>query len=365
MEDRACDWVEGARRYYDRTRDIDEIREIWPVIVSQMNYFLRSRGPRGLVLAREWEAWGNPLGYVTCEGTGLNAFTCKALRDASYLGGVIGEKRQAAEFDRTATEISAAINSTLWDEQAGTYYSCYAPSGAIEGDPRVPAAWMPRASQLKVENCLAEPTAFCALMALDQGVVPATRVRAVTEYLMAARHQPAHMMYYYYLFKQMYGLDQPSLDTEILQTIRQKWKPMVDSPWQTSWEEFQGGSKAHIYGMFPGYFLSAYVLGVRPDGPMWAKRIIVEPHLGDLSAASGAVVTEYGAVAVSWKVAADRLEFRVGVPQGVTAALRIPEMGPQATLTIDGKAQTTRTNGRFVVRELGSGEHSGLVVVIR
>ena len=42
---------------------------------------------------------------------------------------------------------------------------------------------------------------------------------------------------------------------------------MADWPWQTAWEEFDGGSKAHIYGMFPGYFLSAYVLGVRLGWP--------------------------------------------------------------------------------------------------
>jgi hypothetical protein len=48
-----------------------------------------------------------------------------------------------------------------------------------------------------------------------------------------------------------------------------------------------GGSKAHIYGMFPGYFLSAYVLGVRRDAPVADKTIMIEPHLGDLAEATG------------------------------------------------------------------------------
>jgi alpha-L-rhamnosidase len=43
---------------------------------------------------------------------------------------------------------------------------------------------------------------------------------------------------------------------------------MSEGPWQAMWEEFAGGSKAHVYGMFPAYFLSAYVLGVRIDGPV-------------------------------------------------------------------------------------------------
>jgi alpha-L-rhamnosidase len=51
--------------------------------------------------------------------------------------------------------------------------------------------------------------------------------------------------------------------------------------------------------MFPGYFLSTYVLGVRPDLPASQKRILIEPHLGDLTSAEGSVVTEFGLVPIS------------------------------------------------------------------
>ena len=70
------------------------------------------------------------------------------------------------------------------------------------------------------------------------------------------------VMIYYYLERQLYGLDRPELDTRVLQLLRHKWQPMVASRWQCSWESMGGGSQAHIYGMFSGYFLSAYVLGV-------------------------------------------------------------------------------------------------------
>ena len=63
MEDRACEWVTGIRRYYEATGDTAIIREIWPAVVAQMDYFLDRRTPRGLVRARDWVVWGNPLGY--------------------------------------------------------------------------------------------------------------------------------------------------------------------------------------------------------------------------------------------------------------------------------------------------------------
>ena len=94
-------------------------------MVSQMNYFLDRRTPRGLVLAREWVVWGDPVGYQTCEGTALNAFIYRALADAAFLGNLIGEKKQAKQFDRAAKDLARAINKVLWDETAGTYYAGY------------------------------------------------------------------------------------------------------------------------------------------------------------------------------------------------------------------------------------------------
>jgi alpha-L-rhamnosidase len=151
------------------------------------------------------------------------------------------------------------------------------------------------------ENLIA-PTMFPALWALDQGIVPEARRERVFGYLLANHNQAEKIMTFYYLFAQLYQADTDAFDREILQILRTKWKGMIDWPWQTTWEEFNGASKAHIYGMFPDYFLSSYVLGVRLDGPVWSKRILIEPRLGDLTSAEGVVVTERGPVPVSRKV---------------------------------------------------------------
>ena len=167
-------------------------------------------------------------------------------------------------------------------------------------------------------------------------------------------------MSFYYLFRQLYLADTAAFDQEILQALRSKWQGMIEWPWQTTWEEFNGGSKAHIYGMFPGYFLSAYVLGVRPDGPVWNRRLLIEPRLGDLTAAEGVVVTEYGPVPVSWKTGQGKLTFRVQVPDGLKATLRIPQMGSGARLMLDHQA-AGKPEGRYLVAEAGAGVHEGSV----
>ncbi len=357
MEDRSCDWVQGARRYYESTGDAALIREIWPVIDDQLDYFLARRTGRGLVHAREWVVWGNPVGYVTCEGAGLNAFVYKALLDAAWLGQAIGLTDDTIRLGQAAKELATAFNTTLWNEADGTYYSAYYPEAERTRDPK-------RAMGLKlaVTNDLIAPTFFPALFALDQGIVPVERVERVRAYMLSHRAQAKRVMTFYYLFNQLYREDTDAFDREILQAIRQHWGSMAASSWGTTSEDFNGGSKAHIYGMFPGYHLSAYVLGVRRDGTTAAKRILVEPRLGDLTSAEGIVVTEHGPVPVSWKIEPGQLRFRVEIPAGVKATLRIPRRAADARLEFtDKSAGPAHSEGRYFVAEVGPGLHSGKV----
>ena len=330
MEDRACDWVEGARLYYECTGNTAPIAEIWPAIVAQMQYFLDRRSSRGLVIGREWVIWGNPMGYQTCEGAGLNAFVYKALVDAAFLGTIIGKDVDAGRFASGAKALAAAYNQVLWDENEGTYYSAY------WTDPKeMPADVKNRKLKLVVTNNLVAPTIFPAVFALDQCIVPAARMARVTKYVLAQRDPNARIMFYYFYFKRLYAQNDPSLDQQVLDTMRKGWKEMVEWPWQTTWEEFHGGSKAHCYGMFPGYFLSAYVLGVRPDA-LGGKRLLIAPRLGDLEHAQGAVVTEFGPVPVSWKATPGHLDFEFQVPEGVSATLSLPPHNGKAVLVLDG-----------------------------
>jgi alpha-L-rhamnosidase len=353
MEDRACDWVEGARLYYESTNNPAPIREIWPAIVAQMNYFLDRRSSRGLIIGREWVIWGNPMGYQTCEGTGLNAFVYKALGDAAFLGNVIGKTDEAAKFEQAAKDLSAAFNKVLWDEQDGTYYSGY------YTDPReLPLGTQNPKLNLSITNNLVAPTSHAALFALDQDIVPKDRRTQVTKYLLAQPDPNARIMFYYYYWKQLYAANQPDLDKRILDAMRKKWKGMANWPWQTTWEEFTGGSQAHCYGMFPGYFLSAYVLGVRLDGPVSNKHLLIDPHLGDLASAEGNVVSEFGPIPVSWKMYSDHLDFEFTVPNGVTATLRLPSYEGRASLVLEGHPVGSTGSDAMGV-EVKAGIHKG------
>lgn len=332
MEDRACDWVEGIRRYYESTGDKELVIELWKPLMKQLQWFLSHRTNLGLVKAREWVIWGNPMGYQTCEGTALNAFVYKSLKDGAFLGKVIGKDQDAVYLKNASKQLYTSINKYLWDGEKGTYLA-----GHFDNDSIAKVSLDARKSILTFKEGYVEPTFEAALFAIDQELVPVARMDSVKEYMMQNRKGNYTVMAYYYLFKQMYNERNVSMDKEVLDMMREKWRAVLNSKWQVSSEGFGAGFNAHIYGIFPPYFLSSYVLGVRLDGPIWDKKLLIEPHLGDLKKASGIVVTEYGPVPVLWKKEGESLKFTITIPKGVKASLQFPSYKEFKKVFINGK----------------------------
>jgi alpha-L-rhamnosidase len=353
MEDRACDWVEGIRLYEEATGDKEAVREVWPALVVQMDYFLNRRTERGLVRARDWVVWANPVGYFTGEGTTLNVFVYRALEDAAKLGALIGEETDSRRFSKAADELKRAINTVLWDEAAGTYAAGYFTDADI--------AESKRKLSLPRKNNIAAPTLYSSVFALDRGVVPPERRERVLQAMLKQKpSEKRHVMIYYYLAKQLYGLDAPAYDQQVLDIFRENWVMMVDAPYQCSWEVFGGGSsKAHIYGMYPGYFLSSFVLGVRRDVPVYSKELRIEPHLADLDRAQGTVITEFGPVPVAWTKAGVELKFTLKVPPGIKTTLSLPYRDGHESIQLDGKDVLGDRQGNRLEIPLRAGDHQG------
>ena len=361
IEDYACQWVEALRLYYEATGDRLFLREMWPVLVKQMDWFLQRRTDRGLMLARQYTSFDDPLAYITGEGAALNAFIYQALRDAAALGRVLKEKTPAAGYDAAAGTLATCFNQQLWNEAEGTYNSGF------------------------VKDKLLGPTAHAALLALDRGIVPPARRPSVRKWFLAHYKRPGSFhcctnpdyekmvadraginmpVTYYWVFQELYRMDSAARDLEAVQEMRRRWGPMVRESDDTGtlWEMFNGSESCHNYGAVPAYFLSSYVLGVRLDGPVWNRRLIIEPRLGDLANAEGVVVTEFGPLPVSWKQPGTELSFRFEVPKGIKAILRIPD-ADATTLSLDGRQARAKLQGRYATVAVGTGVHEGRIAL--
>jgi hypothetical protein len=299
------------------------------------------------------------------------------LRSSQYLAGVLGKKKESVIYKKAGENLYTAFNKQLWNEKENAYNSA-----------------------LLNEKTYA-PTVHAQLIALHYGLVPESRKTSVQNWFIANYKNPGMKhcctntdfekmidqksgidmpVMYYWVFSELYRMNTASLDQDVINEIRRRWTTMVNFQQDAGTlsesftdEKGEGASQScHNYGSVPAYFLSSYVLGVKTDGPVWKKKLIIEPRLGDLSFAEGIVVTEHGLVPVSWKKSDDgkTLNFSLDIPEGITAAVHFPELSDNADLMINGKVfmqnkkkkKGVIKDGRWIVVKDISGKFSGSLV---
>ncbi len=343
IDDYALQWIESLRWHHELTGDAAFTREMWPVLVRQLDWFLQRVTPRGLLEAREYASFDNPIAYRTCEGATINAFFHHALRDAAWLAERIGEN--GAIYEKSADAIATAFNAALWDDRAQAYSAAF-----LDGE-KLP------------------PSVHAQLMALYSGVVPPERLAATRAWFLANFRNPGAPMavgakpdfrqlldrraglgmpiMFHWAFTELYRMDTAEADLIALAETRARWGNMVRflqdaGTLSESFVNDQGGGMSescHNYGAIPAYFLSSYLLGVRVEPPPGNKRVIINPRPGGLSEASGVVVTPLGQVPMAWSIRNHEWNLCFTIPDGLTAELRLPDI-EAGSLSIEGQAST-------------------------
>ena len=358
MEDRSCGWVVLLREYYESSGDSRLVRELWPTLMRLMLWYRQRRTARGLTLAREWEVWDNPLRYQVCEGAGLNAMVYRALVDASAMARDIGKKRDLEALAQEASRLRTDYNRLLWNDYEGAY------DGALfgAGSEIRPQQGHPFAG--KVVDGRFGPTAQANLFAMYAGIVPADRLASTRKWVSIHRREMLEPMSYYYLFQMLYSMGEQE-ERDVLSLMKTGWHNQVESEWQTTWEGLKqsGGSKVHIYGMHPGYFLTAFVLGARRVGPVGQRTLLVEPRFSGLEWARGVCVTEFGPVEMDWSETSSGLaEIRCTIPERTRAKLRLRSYGTRSSLfSMDGNVMSPLAANGWLEIELPNGRHTILL----
>jgi alpha-L-rhamnosidase len=376
IDDYSCQWVEALKIYYDATGDTEFVREMWPSLMAQMSWFLSNMTTRGLLLAREYTSFDNPFAYITCEGATMNAFFYRALNDSKYLAGVVRDKTNTDLYNRAAEELKISYNKQFWNETEGAYNSAY------------------------LRDTIYAPTVHAQLIALNRGLVPENREAAVRKWFLANFKNPGMFhccsnpdykkmvdckagiympVVYYWAFQELYRMNKEQMDQEVINEIRRRWTPMVlfqedaGTVDETFTDEKGEGTteSCHNYGAVPAWFLSSYMLGVRLNGPVWDKKLLIEPRLGDLTFAEGIVVTAFGPVPVMWRKSDEgrSLNFKISIPLGIQTEIRFPKLSANSTLILNNEVlmengkpkKGIKTDERWVIVQNLSGESTGSI----
>jgi len=335
----------GIWTYYLHTGDDETVRRVYPAVRDYLAVW--ETDARGLVVERPggwtWGDWGEhkdlPLIY--------NGWYALALRGQRALASVAGHDGDTPAIDARLAALEAAFDLVFWTPDG--YRS---PDHAGPTDERGNA------------------------LAVLAGLAPEARFPTIRRILREQRHASPY-------FEKYVGeaLIRMGHADDALTRIRERYRPMIESPLTTLWEGwgigaegFGGGTSNHAWSGGPLTLLSRYVVGIEPVEPGYGV-LRIAPRLGSLARASAVVQSARGAIAAEARQSISAFELDVSVPDGTEAIVEVPVEGRRVVraggLTIwraDGAAVPGVegvTIGRVSRRAADLGPAGGPVIVLR
>ncbi len=284
-------WFKSILDYYNYTADMDFVREMWPRMVTLMDY-VESR------LNADGMAEGQPDDWIFVDWVdfpmhkrGILCFEqillMKAIETMALCAKLIGINR--SDYRVKAEQLRNKIKQTFWSYEQKAYYH------AVE------EGQMNR-----------QITKFPNMFAILYGLAYEEERREIMKSVMLNPDiDPITTPY-----MRFYELETLCIDgrhEEVLKEIRNYWGGMLREGATSFWEKYVpaeqgtqhlamygrpfGKSLCHAWGASPVYLLGKYYLGVRPVKPGY-EEYEVRPALGDLEWMEGDVPTPNGMIHV-------------------------------------------------------------------
>jgi hypothetical protein len=210
-----------------------------------------------------------------------------AYRWAADLEAALGSKAMAAEDRAAADKLARTIQTLYWDAGRGLY-----------ADRPVKKEWSQHAN----------------VLAVLAGVVKGPAARTVMDKVMAdASLAQASIYFRHYVSAALHLVGQGDRYVESLGP----WRDML-ARGLTTWSETADPTRSdcHAWGASPNFELFRTVLGIDSAGPGFS-RVIIQPHLGTLDRAEGAIPHPRGEIAVRLAKTGAKLAAEVSLPAGV------------------------------------------------
>ncbi|MGB9682249.1 MAG: family 78 glycoside hydrolase catalytic domain [bacterium] len=303
-------WMSACKEYYEFSGDREFLEEIYPYLMETSRNFERFINRDGLLEITAWNMldWA-PMdtpnsGVVTHQ----NALLVKALSDTAYISDLLGKEEDKGHLLGVAKSLKEAINRYLWNDERKAFVDSIHSDG-------------------KYSDVISLQTNTIVYLC---DCVEGKRKEFLEKYLLDPPEDfvkigsPFMSFFYYEALVKLGKMD------KILEDIRKNWGTMLEYGATTCWETFIGfltdrltRSHCHAWSSAPGYFLSAYVLGIRPLEPGF-KKVLIEPNLCGLKWARGIVPTPAGNIEVSYKEEDEYLDVVVTLPKDVTGEIVFP-----------------------------------------
>ena len=298
-------WFKSILDYYEYTGDVDFVREMWPRMVTLMDYVLGRTNHEGM-------AEGQPDDWIFIDWVDFpmhkrgtlcfeQILLMKALETMAFCAKLIGINK--SDYRVKSEVLRNKIKQTFWSYEEKAYYH------AIEDG-------------ILNKQITKFPNMFAILYGL---AYEEERQEIMQSVMLNPAIDPITTPY-----MRFYELETLCIDgqhTQVLQEMRDYWGGMLREGATSFWEKYvpsetgtqhlamygrpYGKSLCHAWGASPIYLLGKYFLGVRPTKPGYAE-YEVRPSLGDLEWMEGSVPTPHGLI----HLFIDRKQVKVTASEG-------------------------------------------------
>jgi hypothetical protein len=284
-------WIGMVHDYWMYQQDEEFVKQMLPGVRAVLSFFAASQKPDGGLKNLPWwpyvdwvKEWkdGVPPGNAPHDLQLLLAYQW-----AAHLESQLGKKSLALDYDEEAGRLSKSIRANYWSDQRRLF-----------ADDPPKTHWSQHTNALAVIARVAQGDQARDLM---ERVIPDTTLAQASIYF----------RYYLNLAARDAGLGDRYLD------LLGQWRTML-ARGLTTWAEQADPTRSdcHAWGASPNIELYRTVLGIDSTAPGF-RRVLIEPHLGKLEKASGAMPHPNGEIKVSYRRVGSKLEAAIDLPSGV------------------------------------------------
>ena len=298
-------WFKSIHDYYEYTGDVDFVREMWPRMVTLMDYVEGRLNSQGMAegQADDWIFVDSVDFPMQKRGTLCfeQILLMKAMETMAICAKLLGINK--SDYRVKAEELRNKIKQTFWSYEQKAYYHAIEDGTMNRQITKFPNMFAILYGLAYEEERREIMQSVMLNPAIDPITTPYMRFYELETLLIDGRHE------------------------QVLKEMRDYWGGMLREGATSFWEKYvpsekgtqhlamygrpYGKSLCHAWGASPVYLLGKYYLGVRPTKPGY-EEFEIRPSLGDLDWMIGDVPTPHGMIHVEM----NRHEVKVLATEG-------------------------------------------------
>ena len=280
-------WFMGIYDYYMYTGDMELIQQLYPKMVTLMDFCLNRRNANGMVEGLEGDWVFVDWAPISKEGelSVQQLLFSRSLETMALCAGILKDTEKARKYQAIADDLKKKTMSVFWDDtQKALVHSRN--NGILD----------------------TTVTKYANMFAMTFGYVTEQQQEDIKNHVLL-NDKVQKITTPYMRFYELEALCRIGQQAHVLKEVKDYWGGMLRLGATSFWEEYDptvsgvdhyamyghafGKSLCHAWGASPIYLFGKYFLGVSPTGPGY-QTYLVEPNLGSLKWMKGEVPTPSG-----------------------------------------------------------------------